>query len=597
MTSDSRLHAVAVSLLTVLALASCQGPPIELELCEDLVALVPFAQIPENTNVVDEPAVLDETRRLFLPYGRRIDFHLQLMPGAVLRAERLSFSGEGEGRMEITLATDDGGEQVVAALEGRHTELEYRLADDAPLYARLSLLAESDAPSSSGGGAIVTAPSIWEPAQSVLSETGTESGQTKPEPRQTPNIIIYMVDTLRPDHLGAYGYETPTSPHLDRFAEQAVVFEYAVGQAPWTRPSVASIFTGMTPMAHGTTSKKHKLDTEIPTLASILSGSGYAAAAVISNPNVSPTFGFDRGFDDVFMTGPSGNEAAHRALEWLESYNGEKPFLLYVHTSEPHQPYLASQPYRDRFAPHTSDIVEIMERNPRRQIWQPTDANISRLRALYDAEIAENDAGFGELVALLKARDLYDSAVILYVSDHGEEFYEHKRWGHGRTLGVDQLNVALLIKFPEQTRGSRVAEAAQHVDILPTLLDLLGLPVPSTVEGRSLIDLATGSTASGVDTSALIFSHNRIGAQYSVLAGDFKLIQRKRHGVTSPKALYNWRTDSRELENLLSERPIHAAVMTTLIERKKALFSGVAVEDAVLDDTIRDELRALGYLQ
>jgi arylsulfatase A-like enzyme len=238
-----------------------------------------------------------------------------------------------------------------------------------------------------------------------------------------------------------------------------------------------------------------------------------------------------------------------------------------------------------------------MERNPRRQIWEPTDENIRKLRALYDAEIAENDAGFGELLELLRNKDIYDSAVVVYVSDHGEEFYEHKRWGHSRALSVDQLNVALLIKFPSQTLGSRVREAVQHVDILPTLLDLVGLPIPSTVEGRSLARLAANSATASLDSDSLIFSHNRVGAQYSVLAGDFKLIQRKRRGVVKPTGLYNWRTDPRETDNLLSERPIHAAVLTTLIERKKAYFEGVSGEEAVLDDSVRDELRALGYLQ
>jgi arylsulfatase A-like enzyme len=559
---------------------------------------MPFAVIPENPRLADDPEVLDETsRRLFVPYGHRVDFHLRIKPGAVFRAEKVSLTGEGRSRLEIRLATDEEGEILLASIDGRREKLEYRLAQDEALAARLSFLAESDAARSDGSGIVLTAPTIWgHPSGNIGTLDSEQSPRAALEPRQTPNIIIYLVDTLRPDHLGAYGYSKPTSPHLDRFAETATLFEYAVGQAPWTRPSVASILTGMTPLAHGTTGRKEKLSDDIPTLSEILGLAGYTTAAIFSNPNVSPNFGFDRGFDDVLKAQASGNDASGQAMTWINGYWDEKPFLLYIHTSEPHQPYLASEPYRERFAPNTDEIVKIIERNPRRQIWKPADETIEQLNALYDAEIAENDAGFGKLLQLINQRELYDSSLIIFVSDHGEEFYEQRRWGHGRAMVFEQLNVALVVKFPGQTEGTRIAEAAQHIDILPTILDLLGLPIPSSIDGRSLAALARDRSTTPLDEPA-IFSHNHFGAQHSVLAGDYKLIQRRRRGVTKRKGLYDWRRDPRETSDLLEARPILANVLATLIEREKARFHAVRGEDAPLDDETLDELRALGYLE
>jgi arylsulfatase A-like enzyme len=267
-----------------------------------------------------------------------------------------------------------------------------------------------------------------------------------------------------------------------------------------------------------------------------------------------------------------------------------------LHTSEPHQPYLPSEPYRQRFAPDSDKYVEIFERNPRRQIWKASDETISQLTALYDAEIAENDAGFGQVLEALTDAGLFNNSIVIFVSDHGEEFYEKKRWGHGRSMVFEQLNVALAIKFPGQTVGSRVQEAAQHVDILPTILDLLDLPVPSTAQGRSLVGLTKGSFDPS-QTKTPIFSHNHFGDQYSVVFDEFKLIQRRRRGVMRRKGLYNWRTDPREEDNLLDYRPITAGALSTLIASEKDRFGAVTAEDAQLDEEILNELRALGYLK
>ena len=545
----------------------------------------------------DRQSGRESGRRLLIPYGRRVDYHLLLEPGTVLRADQLA-SSAGAGRLEIRLASDEGGERLIAELSGRQYDLEYPLTGARQLAARLSLIAQQEEERPGGGGVVLTAPAIWKPASTDKLRPRIEKRpEGHPQPQQTPNIIIYLVDTLRPDRLGAYGYDRPTSPHLDRFAEHAYLFEYTVGQAPWTRPSVASIFTGMTPTGHGTTGRKEKLHEQIPTLTEILSHSGYATAAVFSNPNVSANFGFDRGFDKVAKAQPSANDATRQAIAWLEELDGDRPLLLYIHTSEPHQPYLPSEPYRQQLAPDTQEIVEIFERNPRRQIWKPTASNLRQLNALYDAEIAENDAGFGQLLETIKSSGLWDSSVIVYVSDHGEEFYEHKRWGHGRAMVFEQLNVALVIRLPGQRQGARIPTPAQHADILPTLLELLGLPIPSLVEGRSLLDLmVTDPVPSARDETPAIFSHNQVGRQQSVVVGEYKLIQRLRRGKTVKKGLYNWRRDPRELDNLLADRPIHAKVLASLIARHDAQFQTVDGEEAELDEETLDELRALGYL-
>ncbi len=304
------------------------------------------------------------------------------------------------------------------------------------------------------------------------------------------NVLIYLVDTLRSDRLGILGYPRPITPNIDRFAESSSLFLNAIGQSSWTKASVGSIFTGLWPPAHGAIGWKHKLSSEIETLAERLQADGYRTAAFVTNPNVVRTFGFTQGFDEYTrkLKRPS-DEVNQMVFDWFEGRKDDDPFLLYVHTMDPHAPYAPREPFKSKFAP-TAD--EIPQWQPR---WRWPMEALPYLSDLYDAEIAFNDASFGQLLGFLEERGLYDDTLIVFVSDHGEEFKEHGRWRHGANLHAETLNFPLIVKFPDQQVGTRVETAVQHIDLLPTILASVGLEIPEALEGRDLAPIAMADLA------------------------------------------------------------------------------------------------------
>ena len=222
-------------------------------------------------------------------------------------------------------------------------------------------------------------------------------------------------------------------------------------------------------------------------MAEVLAAEGYQTAAFSGNPNVVPAYGMDQGFDFFARRLKRTSEDFNAmTFEWLDQRDLERPFFLYVHTLDPHAPYQPPEEFREKFAPDADQMPS----------WQPSwkwplEA-LPYLLDLYEAEIAYNDASFGVLLDALRERGLYDDTLIVVISDHGEEFKEHGRWRHGATLYAESLEVPMVIRLPGQTEGIRVSTPVQHIDVMPTLLEALGLVSPATVEGRSLLGLATG---------------------------------------------------------------------------------------------------------
>jgi arylsulfatase A-like enzyme len=301
---------------------------------------------------------------------------------------------------------------------------------------------------------------------------------------RAPIAIVYLVDTLRADHTTPYGYPRDTTPELMAFSKDAVVFETAVSQASWTKPSTASIFTSMLPGRHRAVQLRDPLDLGQVTMAEMLQARGFATGAAIANSVIySEGTNFEQGFD--FYAGLHGAgdrpskivEAAgvvDEALHWLKARSGF-PTFFYVHTMDPHVPYTPPAPFDMKFEPHP--VPGRPTADPRFDAKEPADRD--RLMAQYDGEIAYGDQEFGRFVRELKARGLYDRALIVFTADHGEEFEDHGQWLHGRSVFDELIRVPMIVKLPGGAHaGKRVKQQVQSMDILPTVLQALGLPVP-----------------------------------------------------------------------------------------------------------------------
>ena len=306
--------------------------------------------------------------------------------------------------------------------------------------------------------------------------------------------MVYLIDTLRADHMGCYGYPRDTSPNLDRLAREGVLFERAYAPSSWTRATVGSLFTGLLPPGHGAQRRDQALRGDVPTLAEMLREQGYATAAFISNPNVLPVFGFGRGFDEVVDVESRSRETradgVHSAVfEYLDRpRDPSTPLFLYIHTRDPHTPYEPLPPYDTRFRP------------------EPAWSHYEKTKALYDGEIAYNDAEIPNLLDRLEQEGIASNALMAFVSDHGEEFFEHGSWEHGQTLYEEQLAVPLIMTFPGGVHaGSRVERPARITDLMATIADVVGTAAPEGTGAESLLPLLTDGH--GASYSPPFYSH------------------------------------------------------------------------------------------
>ncbi|MBI4023975.1 MAG: sulfatase [Verrucomicrobia bacterium] len=302
-----------------------------------------------------------------------------------------------------------------------------------------------------------------------------------------PNVILISLDTVRPDHLGCYGYRHPTSPNLDRFSRQSVLFKNVHAQAPWTLPSHMSLFTSMLPSHNGVDDINKALAPEVPILAGILRQHGYHTAALVNNGQMMAHWGFSRGFDlwREFKadTPESSCEAITReAQRWLDSAP-PPPFFLFLHYYDAHLPYDPPAAYKTRFGSaltgdETRDLA-FGARFPNRPI---PENQLKQLIGSYDGEIAWLDHEVGKLLSNIPAHTL-----VVIFSDHGEEFKEHGWMLHGATLHEGAIQCVLMIRPPDDHPGAKVIEnPVMLLDVAPTILSLCGLRAPPGFEGMDV---------------------------------------------------------------------------------------------------------------
>lgn len=553
------------------------------------------------------PTVDPAQATLTIPAGAGVEYYLDAPAASELVIGGLHLRGSTALALEVE---PDGGSPHAVQLSAERESLRVPLGDAGIKKISLTALRRGDSPDANARVEITAPVVVAPPAPAPPSVSRPD------QPARLPNVMLYIIDTLRADHLGVYGYERPTSPHIDAFARDAVVFSRAQAQASWTRPAVASIFTGMNVRSHGIVELEAGLATDASTLAERLHDAGYRTAGFSLNRQVDSAMGFAQGFDayEVFDT---TTEVVQPAAAWLRANAGAAPLFLFAHAIEPHHPYEAKQEYRDLLAPGIDPRVgskenvgkleplgfksEISRQRTRfgKPVVQPDRAGPQRddLVALYDAEVRAADAQFQRFLEMLKDAGLYDESIVILVADHGEELYDHGRLTHGMTLYAEQLRVPLLIKFPHGwNAGGRFDGAAAQIDIMPTVLDFAGLPPADGIDGRSLLDEIAAPSPRPIPVFSLI--HWFGGHAESVVYGRYKLIHNLRRNALARPAfeVFDQQADPVEQHNLWRDRPVLTRFLRALLRRDAARPRALEAVQAELPDGMREHLRALGYI-
>jgi len=412
--------------------------------------------------------------------------------------------------------------------------------------------------------------------------------------------VVVNLDTLRPDHLELYGYARDTSPALSAFARDAVVFEQAIAQAPWTLPSQLSILTGLYPAGHGVRGLDQRLSTEVETLGTLLGRAGYLTRAIGDAGAMSSEFGFQHGFDSYWQTEQHRHDylpdLMRRFRQWFDVWTPEN-FLLFLHTYEPHEPYAPPQRDLEHYdADYTGTVFERFSFQGGRTHFDASERERQHLIARYDGEIRYTDRMFGEVMDQLKARGLYDRALILVMSDHGEEFGEHGGWLHGHSFYDELLRVPLLIKFPAGTIGPmRIAAQGEMIDVLPTVLEFLGVAIPAGLDGVSLLPRIRGEGVQGSpgDTPYAISDRMAEGG-VSVRTAKYKLVQ-----MDGKRSFYALEDDPQERHDVYDPQDPtvreFVAVLDAYLARAREATESRAPNAPAPE--VENQLRALGYLE
>lgn len=445
-----------------------------------------------------------------------------------------------------------------------------------------------------------------------------------PKEKNLSQIILISIDTLRADHLGIYGYERETSPNIDSLASESAMFANVYASSPWTLSSHVSMLTALNSVNHQVYQDNEKMDPDLVTVAEMLRVNDYYCSAFTGGGFVSSVFGFADGFDsyyertDEVLLDKAAELTFRDVARWIDS-NKNKNYFLFVHTYQPHDPYACPAPYKTMFLSEKSKWSNINltgHLGGKNAIFKelPEDDR-QNIIDLYDAEIRYTDEKLiGPLVQKLKDMALYDSTMIIFTSDHGEEFYEHGGWGHGHSLYDESLKVPLLIKFPNSKyMGSKVEHIVSLVDIVPTILDEMDIDSsPYDFDGVSLIPLLKGKEKkdrvflSDVGENIL---NLHLPQKIASNEGQKKVILNKslrsqnldffKYPPPSTKVieLFDLSVDPGEYTNIVDKESSTANRIINRIEALYRIPKRKKPGQAVLDKELKKQLRALGYIK
>lgn len=439
--------------------------------------------------------------------------------------------------------------------------------------------------------------------------SGVVSHQTGCSPQPSGQAILIVVDTLRADHLGLYGYGRPTSPHLDAWSQQAAVFERAIAPSPWTLPSFASMLTGELPSRHGAGSRAHDPDRNslpglgdaLPTFPEALKAAGFRTGAIVNNPFLLPSVGLHRGFGSYDYKPPSptyerrASDVVDLALAWIER-NREASFFLMLHMMDPHLSYDAPPPFRGRFTAGLPGGFELPVSHSwaiRERAAFVGDEESAFIRAAYDEEVAFVDHELGRFFDTLVKRGLWSRLLVVLTSDHGEELFDRGGFEHGHSVHQEVLHVPLIVWGPGVS-VARHGDPVSLVDLPRTLLDGVGVDGWKDSAGQSLWPVL-GAERTAPDVRLLIAEGTLYGPERrAAIRWPLKLTL---EAGTGRQHLYDLEQDPEERSDLAAQqREATARLRRELGSTLDMPLQGVPPEAAPLDEETVESLRALGYV-
>ena len=468
----------------------------------------------------------------------------------------------------------------------------------------------------------------------ILSPAATSFTRVSSNPRldgdrgpdhKIKHVILITVDTLRADALSCYDQQTRPTPHIDQLAGDGIVFTKASAPAPWTLPSLASMMTGLSPSVHMAIALDSRLSDNLTTLAEYMRDDGYYTAAIGHNIFITPVYNTLQGFREyeVFPNSmgksvgafvleilfpvrsgmrASTSDLSEIAIHWLEA-NYDKEFFLWLHYLDPHVPYGPPEDFLPKGEPPARIGWQFSRvEEPRSGLFVPTLEEKAWIKWLYRGEVAYVDQNLGALVAALKRLDLYQESLIIFTSDHGEEFLEHGGFEHGHSLYDELLWVPLIIKLPASTSTERVTTPVGTQRVMATVLDLCGIhPQGNPVDGDSLA-ASWGAHPDAFEEEPIISEAPRYyDDRESVIFDGMKYV---RSLLTNQDELYDLARDPEERISIAAQNPerVERARGILLehqrVSRRQRKRFGTTGEDQIkLDKQTIERLKSLGYLK
>lgn len=518
--------------------------------------------------------------RLSIPDGWTLGYTMEIPEGA-----HLTGTAEGEGSIEVIARRDGAGDLRVGRIGRGAFDLDLSALEGS--IARLDLRAT--------GSLRLVDPSVV-----------TFDGRPTAARPTIRHVLVYLTDTLRADKLHPYRESSRVrTPQLDAWARGAATMLRGHSQENWTKPSVATLLSGLFPWEHHATTEEAVVPAEVQLLSERL-GREFHSGAFIANGFCSDRFGFRQGWDtfrNYIREGlrTQAQFVAADVLAWLDARPQDEPFFLYVHTVDPHVPYL---PPADLLALYDPDPYDgPIDFNRDRELLERVKSGALRvdardrvrLEALYDGEITYHDAHFGAIMEGLERRGLADETIVIFTADHGEEFFDHGSVGHGHSVYEELINVPLIVRIPGVTDGgARLDDSVGLVDVLPTIYDALGREIPDDLSGESFLPLLLGETADAPRVAVTGFMEG----WRAVNVGRLKLIQRTERRVM----LYDLVADPGEQTDLAADRPIAVRYARGLlglhlagVERPARRRTEIRAQTLEIDAETRRQLEELGY--
>jgi choline-sulfatase len=507
-----------------------------------------------------------------------------------------------QARASVTVTPEGGAPKQVfkADLSGKWRDEVVGLEEFAGKIVRLDLRAEGEA----GLGRVAwSTPALLVPPKPLAGSA-----------KRAKNVVVVLIDTMRARSLRPFNAQTRVkTPVLDKIAQEGAVFEATQAPENWTKPSTASLLTGLFPATHGAKTDAAMVPKSATLLSEALKEAGFSTGSFIANGYVSDKFGFNQGWDKYtnYIREKKSTEAENvfkEAGDWVEQHKGER-FFAYVHTIDPHVPYdppdeflrmYMKGDYAGPVAPRkTPDQLAEAKKVPPKMTFSAADQEY--LKDLYDGEVSYHDHYLGLFVERLKQLGVYDDTVFVITADHGEEFNEHGSWGHGHSVYQELLWIPYIVRFPGVVpAGRRIAQTVSSMSVYPTVLEAAGVNPPSALEDKSKLAWLRGGAPPALPVAFSDFLDDR----RVIRAGRYKLILRGTSATFFD--LQDDPTEQKELDR--SNFPVASRYTAILLGQflgardRRTWLSGEQGqgvrfdrENANIDETLREQLKAIGY--